>query len=106
MIVKFCKDIEGIVGVRGSGEADFEEDLSLQYSCVFAITQIGEYVKRLSSELRDETPEIDWKGITGMQDIIVHDYSNIDVPRVRMVILERITPLKEKCRSLLDSFRE
>jgi uncharacterized protein with HEPN domain len=68
VIIGFCDDIEHLVDIHGSDERDFKGNISLQYSCVFSIIQIGEHVKRLSSELKKEYPEIDWKGVAGLRD--------------------------------------
>ena len=53
IILKYCEDIREFIGLYGSDEEDFCDTLPLQYSCVFALIQIGEHVKRLSSELKD-----------------------------------------------------
>ena len=47
---------------HGSDESDIEEDILLQYGYIFALTRIGEYVKRLSYEFIEEHREVDWKG--------------------------------------------
>lgn len=40
---------------------------------------IGEIVKRLSSEFRQDHPEIPWKQIAEMWDKLVHDYNKVDL---------------------------
>jgi len=101
-IARFCDDIGRIIERHGSSKEIFEEDIYLQYSCVFALTQIGEHVKRLSQELKDAHPEIKWKDIAGMRDIISHNYAGIKVSKVRSAVLVDIPLLKEKCRSILS----
>lgn len=103
-ILKFCEDIEYFVQLYGSDEIAFQEDLALQYSCVFSLMQIGEHVKRLSSELKDEHPEIDWKNAAGMRDFIAHNYANIDIPRVRSTVIGKIPSLRDVCQLILDGF--
>jgi uncharacterized protein with HEPN domain len=83
-------------------ESDLESDLLLQYGYVFSLTRIGEYVKRISMELKSEHPEIDWKGLTGLRDIIVHNYEGIDIFRVRSVLMNEMPPLKNKCLFILN----
>jgi uncharacterized protein with HEPN domain len=97
----FCEDIEYLIRVHGSGESDFKDNISLQYSCVFSITQIGEHVKRLSQELKDKYPEINWKGVAGLRDKIAHQYGTIDVSWVRSSALNEIPVLKNVCRKIL-----
>lgn len=53
----------------------------LESICMLLIA-IGESVKRIdkatNKELLSYYPEIDWKGVMGMRDIIVHHYFDID----------------------------
>jgi uncharacterized protein with HEPN domain len=74
----------------------------LQYSCVYALIQIGEHVKRLSSDLRGQWPDIKWKNIINMRDFVVHNYARIDVSILRTTVLADVPDLKEKCRSILS----
>ena len=102
-IVKCCDDIEHFAELHGSDESDIKNDLLLQYGYVFSLTRIGEYAKRLSAELKKEHPEINWKGMAGLRDIIVHNYESVDVYRLRSVILDEVPPLKNKCLSILNN---
>jgi len=65
--------------------------------------QIGEHAKRISSEVKTDNPEIEWKSVAGMRNYIAHDYSNIDIPRVRFTVLNKIPSLKDVCRSIISS---
>lgn len=75
--------------------------------CMLLIA-IGESIKRLDKEtnkqLLSQYPEIDWKGIMGMRDIIAHHYFDIDaevvfdvmkndLPMVKIVIDKMIAKL-------------
>jgi uncharacterized protein with HEPN domain len=103
IIVKFCDDIEHLTGLHGSDERDFQGNISLQYSCVFAMVQIGEYVKRLSSEFRDDHPEINWREVAGMRDFVVHNYMSADILSIRTTVLDDVPALGRACRGIVDS---
>jgi len=40
---------------------------------------IGEAVKKISLSIRKEYPRIEWKKISGLRDILVHEYFGVDV---------------------------
>jgi uncharacterized protein with HEPN domain len=50
------------------------------------ILVVGEATKRLSSEFRQRYPEIPWRDIAGIRDIIVHDYNRVDVETIWDVV--------------------
>jgi uncharacterized protein with HEPN domain len=101
-ILKYCTDIQDLVRSYGSDEEDLKDNLAFQYSCAFAIMQIGEHIKHLSSELKDGHPEIDWKNAAGMRDIIAHRYLEVDLSRMRYTILNKMPALEKKCRHILS----
>ena len=56
-----------------------EKDLQLQSSVLFQLLLLGEAVKRLSDEFRDQYAEIPWKRIAGLRDRIIHRYNELDL---------------------------
>jgi len=38
---------------------------------------IGEATKRLSADLRSQRPDIPWRRIAGLRDVVVHDYMGV-----------------------------
>jgi uncharacterized protein with HEPN domain len=43
---------------------------------------IGEAARKVSPELKEEHPEIPWRGIIGMRHLLVHDDVDIDSVRI------------------------
>jgi uncharacterized protein with HEPN domain len=63
-------------------KSSFLSDDKTQSAIVFQLLIIGEAVKRLSVELRDQHPEIPWSLIAKMRDNLIHRYDNIDADEV------------------------
>jgi uncharacterized protein with HEPN domain len=58
-----------------------------------AVSEIGEAVKALPPEIYDRHPAIDWRGIAGLRDIVVHRYFDVDLPRLWPVLIEEFPAL-------------
>lgn len=69
----------------------------LESICMLLIA-IGESVKRIdkttNKELLLRYPEIDWKGVMGMRDIIAHHYFDIDAAIVFDVMKNNLPVIK------------
>ena len=52
--------------------------------------------RNLSPEVKDRYPEIPWKRIAGMRDILVHDYLGLDLEITWNVAQVEIPELKTK----------
>ncbi|MBM3883270.1 MAG: DUF86 domain-containing protein [Verrucomicrobia bacterium] len=62
---------------------------------------IGEAPRRLSPEARNAFPEIPWKLITAMRNIIVHDYDDVDLVVVLDTAHKNIPSLVERLEAYL-----
>jgi uncharacterized protein with HEPN domain len=63
---------------------------------------IGEMVDRLSKELKDGHPEIDWQDIKGLRNIVVHDYLGVDAEEVWQIIKTELPLLKANISRMLQ----
>lgn len=58
---------------------DFLKDQKIQDAVHRRFEIIGEASKHLSDTLKAQHPDIVWKQITGMRDVLIHDYFGIDL---------------------------
>ena len=78
-------------------DIDWDEiDTKDQDAVIRRLTIIGEATKRLSPDFRAGHPEIPWKQMTGLRDIIVHEYDDIRLDIIRDIVeieLPKILPI-------------
>jgi uncharacterized protein with HEPN domain len=96
--------IEKIETATAKGKDAFDSDPLIQVWMVHHIMIIGEAIQRLDPEFKQKHPQIPWREITKMRNVIVHDYFRIDAKVVWDTVQRDIPELKIKLLELLSRF--
>lgn len=92
--------------VVGMEEDAFESDRRTRAAVIYELMIIGEATKRVSTEFRASHPEIPWKEMAGMRDVLIHDYRDVDIPNVWTAVTESIPALLEALEPLLQELED
>jgi len=82
---------------------DFEtflKDTKTRHAVVRSLEIPGEATKNITQDLKDKNPEIPWKKMAGMRDILAHEYFGIDIKKVREVKEKELPALKSLMKTL------
>ncbi|HAB51942.1 MAG: hypothetical protein A2315_04675 [Ignavibacteria bacterium RIFOXYB2_FULL_35_12] len=65
---------------------------------------IGEAANKLSRELKENNRQVDWQGIIGFRNVIVHDYFGVDYEVVWNIKNNHLPKLKEEIGRLINKY--
>ena len=87
---------------------DFEEfikDKKTINAVIRSLEVMGEAVKKIPSEIRNDYPDIPLNYIAGMRDKLIHEYHGVDLEILWEVIEKEIPPLKPKFEKILEELK-
>ena len=86
------------------------EEFSLDTKTVDAVIRnleiLGEAAKHIPKRLKDKHPDIDWKAISGMRNILAHEYFGVRTGIIWKTIRERLPELRHKIEEILGEGRD
>jgi len=80
---------------------EFLEDIKTQDAVIRNIEIIGEATKNLSGDMRDNYPEIPWKGLAGMRDKLIHQYFGVNFDIVWNVAKEELPEILLQIKAII-----
>lgn len=98
-IIDSIKNIEYFM--KKVSKESFFENKEKQSAVIRQIEIIGEAVKNLPSEFKDNNPNIPWKDIVGMRDKLMHHYFGVDLKIVWKTVKEDIPKLKKQIQNIM-----
>ena len=90
--------------VEGITKKQFLDSVQLQDSVIRRIEIMGEAVKNIPKQVKDRYPDIAWKEIAGMRDILIHEYFGVDLGLTWKVATKDVRRLKNRISKVKEDF--
>lgn len=95
VLAEMLEAIEGIeTHTAGKTLSDFERDWLLKLAVQRALEIVSEAARHIPDELLAVAPDVPWKQIRGIGNILRHEYHKIADDVVWSVVTEHVAPLK------------
>ncbi|MBV9386715.1 MAG: DUF86 domain-containing protein [Chroococcidiopsidaceae cyanobacterium CP_BM_ER_R8_30] len=100
-IVDAAQQIQAIVQLQTleAFKSNREKQAAFFYFCI----TIGEATKRISPAMRTQHPDIPWREMAGLRDILAHQYDRVDLATIWNITQTSIPELLSRLDPLLPS---
>lgn len=82
-------------------EKEFYGNDTIQDAVIRRLEIIGEAAKNIPTDLKILHPEIPWRQIAGARDVFIHQYFEVNMERVWIILKKDLRTLKKQIQKLL-----
>ena len=93
--------IERIRVYTAEGKEAFLADEKTQDAVIRQLSILGESARRVPPGFRSKHPELPWRNIVGMRNILIHEYSDTSIRRVWDTVRRSLPSLRKAIEALL-----
>lgn len=87
--------------ISNVNEKEFKYNHEKQDAVIRRIEIIGEAVKRISKNTKEDYPNVPWREMAGMRDVVVHGYFGVTIELVWRVATKDIPELRELIEKII-----
>ena len=102
MLIHILECIDRIEQYLKGGRKSFMSSIIIQDAVIRNLQTMAESTQRISDESKSKHPEIDWRGLAGFRNILVHNYLGIDLEHCWEIVEHNLPDFKGKIRKMLE----
>ncbi|MFH0968013.1 MAG: HepT-like ribonuclease domain-containing protein [Methanobacteriota archaeon] len=86
-----------------SGRESFFHSTLIQDGIVRNLEIIGEAANQLDDAFHAAHPEVEWRGMISLRNLVIHQYHRIDLNLIWRVVMKDIPQLKEHIEAIIET---
>jgi uncharacterized protein with HEPN domain len=83
------------------GRDSFLTSHTLQDAVIRNLQTMAESTQRLSDDLKDAHPDIEWYRIAAFRNVLVHDYLGVDIEKIWEITQRDVPQFKKSIQSMM-----
>jgi uncharacterized protein with HEPN domain len=104
-LIHIWECIQRIKSYAEEGKEAFLASTMMQDAIIRNFEIIGEATKHLSPELKQSHPEIQWRGMAGFRDVLIHNYMGVDLEEVWNILKNELPQIKSSLKAIMVELR-
>lgn len=89
--------------IAGMSYEDFFNDDRTIDAVLRNLGIIGEATKRIPENIRKQRSDIEWHKVIGLRNILIHQYSGVDLEIVWQIITQKLPLFEQQIKNILES---
>jgi uncharacterized protein with HEPN domain len=98
--------IERIGHYTTEGKEAFLIDIKTQDAVIRNLEVIGEASRRIDERFQNSNPEIPWRGMIGLRNVLAHHYVKVDIAEVWQVVEKDLPDLEKALKVFLPPLEQ
>ena len=95
--------IDRIEEYTGAGRDEFLADPKTQDAVLRNLQVLAESTQRLSDGLKALQPQVDWRALAGLRNVLVHDYLGVRIERAWQIVVDYLPSLKAAVAAMREA---
>ena len=85
---------------------EFVKNETFKRSFIRSLEVIGEAAKSIPDDFREKHPDIPWKEMAGLRDILIHRYFGVNYKMVWDIVKNQVPELKSDIQAILSDLED